>query len=216
MPFAHSWTTLLAGLDGGPEADEGSEAMKSGMVIGILALTLLMLDGALLAKCVSTSSVPSVEFAFGGGSHANPDVPDFVMLPSGPSINVRLTRWFHNHWGVTGGVTRGLTGGGDTKSRVSGADPFTPLTHVQVLVRGRIATTPCGRGQLFVGFGPGAIWVNRVYPHPFLWEREFLPHLLNLELSGGFYLTDRLSLRVGVGLVPPFLVHPVGLLAWRF
>ena len=42
------------------------------------------------------------------------------------------------------------------------------------------------------------------------------PHFLAVEALHSRTLMDRLSLRLGVGAVPPIHVHPTVLLAWEF
>lgn len=165
----------------------------------------------------------------GGGFHISPDIGDLSQLPSVPTVNLRVTRWLSDRWGVTGNVIAGVGSGGREldrsvhEARPPSADPaYRDPAYLQFLVRYRMRMrrfSGAEAGRLYFGIGGGAIGVRERSSRlgdEVTWTRSWGRHFLNVEVLGSWVLTDRFSLRAGVGAVPPFLVHPAALLAWRF
>ena len=64
------------------------------------------------APLLAQSTADRTEFAVGGGFHVSPDITDFIQLPAVPTVNVRVTRWLNDRWGITGNVIAGVGSGG--------------------------------------------------------------------------------------------------------
>lgn len=184
-----------------------------------------LLVGVTEALLPAESPADGTEIAVGGGLHVSPDIGDLSRFPTVPTVNVRVTRWLDGRWGISGNVIAGEGGGGRALDR-GAHDPtgtyYRDPAYIQFLVRYRMRMRRLSgeeAGRLYLGIGVGAVGVSERGGGPsgqVSWVRVWGGHLLNMEVLGSWALTDRLSLRVGVGAVPPFLVHPVGLLAWRF
>ena len=170
-------------------------------------LLVCALDAGALAQSGS-------EVAVGGGLQASPDTGDLIQLPSGPIVALRATRWQNDRWGLTGNVFTNVVDGGNPLDGPPGEVIYkAPTVYVQVLLRYRVRRT--GGVDFYVGIGPTFISSRDTR------QRHRRPplamfHPYAFEVLSSWELTDRLNLRVGVGTVPPFLVHPFGLLAWRF
>ena len=183
------------------------------------------------APLLAQSTADRTEFAVGGGFHVSPDITDFIQLPAVPTVNVRVTRWLNDRWGITGNVIAGVGSGGRELDRgvhdrlaaqaeragISEPVYFKDPTYIQFLIRYRMRMRRLSgeeAGHLYFGIGAGAVGVSEHTSSPAgltpknaaLWVRAWGRHLLNLEVLGSWALTERLSLRVGVGAVPPFLV----------
>ena len=182
------------------------------------------------APLLAQSTADRAEFTVGGGFHVGPDIADLSRLPAVPTVNVRVTRWLNDRWGITGNVIAGVGRGGRELDReVHDRLDFKDPTYIQFLIRYRMRMRRLSgdeAGHLYFGIGAGAVGVSEranslvggtvENAARVLWVRTWGWHLLNLEVLWSWTLTDSLSLRVGVGAVPPLLVHPVGLLAWKF
>ena len=64
------------------------------------------------APLLAQSTADRTEFAVGGGFHVSPDITDLSQLPAVPTVNVRVTRWLNDRWGITGNVIAGVGNGG--------------------------------------------------------------------------------------------------------
>ena len=178
------------------------------------------------APLLAQSTADRTEFAVGGGFHVSPDITDFSQLPAVPTVNVRVTRWLNDRWGITGNVIAGVGSGGRELDRevhdrlaaqaaragVSEPVYFKDPTYIQFLIRYRMRMRRLSgeeAGHLYFGIGAGAVGVSERTSSPAgltpenaaPWVRAWGRHLLNLEVLGSWALTDRLSLRVGVAVL---------------
>lgn len=154
------------------------------------------------------------EIEIGGGFHAALDLgSDWIALPSVPTVDARVTRWFNDRWGVAG---RALVGFGSNRPDESGIRGHRHPSYFQALVRYRASKTE--KTALHVGFGGGLIAFGDTFPDAegrpvddFTWG----VHFLALEALVARKLTDRLGIRYGATAVVPLHVHAVVLAAWR-
>lgn len=146
------------------------------------------------------------EIAVGGGYHLGMTPSgDWITMPSVPTVDARVTRWDAGRWGVTGRVLAGL--GSRAVDEPGVRERYRP-TYLQLLARFRATDS------LTVGIGGGLLGYGERFED--VSHYGWHPHLLAAEVLVSRALTDRLSLRLGVGAVVPVHVHPVALLVWRF
>ena len=159
------------------------------------------------APLLAQSTADRTEFAVGGGFHVSPDITDFIQLPAVPTVNVRVTRWLNDRWGITGNVIAGVGSGGRELDRgvhdrlaaqaeragISEPVYFKDPTYIQVLIRYRMRMRRLSgeeAGHLYFGIGAGAVGVSEHTSSPAgltpknaaLWVRAWGRHLLNLEV----------------------------------
>ena len=158
---------------------------------------------------VAAGPAAAQEIAVGGGYHVGVTPGrDWIAMPSAPTGDVRFTLWGGGRWGVTGRALAGLGGVTVYEDGMYEYEFYRP-TYLQVLAQFRATDSVIlgvggglwGYGERFDGGGSRYGW------HP---------HLLAVEALHSRTLTDRLSLRFGVGAVVPIHVHPTVLLAWEF
>jgi len=167
---------------------------RSSLFAGLLVLAA---GGPALAQ-------PDAELEIGGGYHRAFDLGgDWFTVPSTPTVDVRATRWTSERWGLS---LRGMVGlGGSLRGH---ATERRHPSYYQVLLRYRRVGAD-GTG-MHVSFGGGLVgWLE---------DDGFgaTIHLLGIEALVSKAVTDRISIRGGVGVVVPFHVHPVVLLAWQY
>ena len=168
----------------------------------VLAGLLICMAGSL---ALAQPGADEAEFEFGGGYHYGFDLgSDWYGVPSTPTVDVRITRWTSDRWGMS---VRGLVGLGGLLRGHAGAERRHP-TYAQVLIRYRRGSRD-GLG-LHLGIG-GGMW-GAVDEDGF----AFGYHILGVEALASKRLNDRLSIRGGVSTVVPLHVHPTVLLAWGF
>ena len=168
----------------------------------LLAGLLIFIAGSL---ALAQPGADEAEFEFGGGYHYGFDLgSDWYGVPSTPTVDVRITRWTSDRWGMS---VRGLVGLGGVLRGHAGAERRHP-TYAQVLIRYRRGSRD-GLG-LHLGIG-GGMW-GAVDEDGF----AFSFHILAVEALASKRLTERLSIRGGVSTVVPLHVHPTLLLAWGF
>ena len=169
------------------------------------------------APLLAQSTADRTEFAVGGGFHVSPDITDFIQLPAVPTVNVRVTRWLNDRWGITGNVIAGVGSGGRKLDRgvhdrlaaqaeragISEPVYLKDPTYIQFLIRYRMRMRRLSgeeAGHLYFGIGAGAVGVSERTSSPAgltpenaaPWVRAWGRHLLNLEVLGSWALTDRL------------------------
>ena len=152
----------------------------------------------------SPASAQEQEIAVGGGFHWG--VLPWATVPSTPTVDLRFTRW-GTRWGVSG---RLLTGFGGTAVNESTVYERSRPTYVQLLARFR------RRSGVVFAIGGGLMGFDEQdQPHlggesRFVWGG----HLLAVEALAPWRVSDKLTLRVGVGAVVPVHVNPTIVLVW--
>ena len=155
------------------------------------------------------------EIEVGGGFHAGLDIADFIQFPSVPTLDMRFVHWRTDQWGVAGRVLLGI--GSDDSGDYSVEERRNP-GYLQVLARYRFASL--GKTTLYAGIGGGVLWFGDTprsgFGGPAEDRFQVWPHLLALEALVSRTITERLSLRGGVTLVPLIHLHPVVLVAYKW
>ena len=154
-----------------PQQNEESTSDTRSLICA--GLLVCVTEAPLLAQ----STADRTEFAVGGGFHVSPDITDLSQLPAVPTVNVRVTRWLNDRWGITGNVIAGVGSGGRKldqgahdrlaaqAERAGISEPvyFKDPTYIQFLIRYRMRMRRLSgeeAGQLYFGIGAGAVGVS--------------------------------------------------------
>ena len=150
----------------------------------------------------------------GGGFYAAVPQGDITLLPSVPTVDTRIVRWWNRSWGVSGRVLVGI-------GSLGPEDDWTlernRLTYLHALVRYRRALTR--NYDLHVGFGGGLLSWRETFDggDAVRSEMALWPHWGAVEVLVSRAVTERLSIRAGVtSVMVPLHLHPVVLAAYKF